>query len=73
VRHSSSLLQDVKSYIVEIFNSIIPKFIGGKRINNALKNSYCTRCMLATISKNNKHPIYSLHKALYEKKTCLKN
>jgi len=66
-RHSSSLLQDVDSNIVESFNSIIAKFIGVKRINYALKNSYYTRCMLATISKNNKRPIYSLHKALYKK------
>lgn len=66
-RHSSSLLQDVDSNIVESFNSIIAKFIGGKRVNYALKNSYYTRCMLATISKNNKRPIYSLHKALYKK------
>jgi hypothetical protein len=53
-RHCSNLLQDVESNIVESFNSIIPKFIGGKRINYALKNSYSTRCMLVTISKNNK-------------------
>lgn len=48
-------------------NSIIAKLIGGKRVNYALKNSYSTRCMLATINKNNKRPIYSLHKALYKK------
>lgn len=39
-RHSSSLLLDVDSNIVESFNSIIAKLIGGKRINYALKNSY---------------------------------
>jgi len=66
-RHSSRLLQDVDSNIGESFNSIIAKFIGGKRINYALKNAYYTRCMLATISKNNKRSIYSLHKALYKK------
>lgn len=36
-RYSSSLLQDVDSNIVESFNSIISKFIGGKRVNYALK------------------------------------
>ncbi|KAL4084689.1 hypothetical protein QTP88_027614 [Uroleucon formosanum] len=66
-RHSSSLLQDVDNNIVESFNSIIAKFIEGKRVNYALKNAYHTRCMLATLSKNNKRPIYSLHKALYKK------
>lgn len=60
-RHSSSLLLDVDSNIVKSFNSIIAKCIGGKRVNCALKYSNHTRCMLATISKNNKRPIYSLH------------
>lgn len=49
-RHSRSLITDVTSNSVEHYNSIIAKYIGGKRINYALRGSYqaplttfCTR------------------------------
>lgn len=61
-RHSSSLLQDVNSNIVESYNSIIAKVIGGKRINYVMKRSYSGRCMIAAVSKNTKRPLYALHK-----------
>lgn len=66
-RHSSSLLQDVDSNIVESYNSIIAKVIGGKIINYAMKRSYFGRCMIAAVSKNTKRPLYTLHKILYKK------
>ncbi|CAI6352612.1 unnamed protein product [Macrosiphum euphorbiae] len=66
-RHSGSLLQDVDSNIVESYNAIIAKVIGGKRINFAMNRSYSGRCMLAAVTKNTSRPLYSLHKVLYHK------
>jgi len=57
-RHSKSLMQDVDSNIVESYNSIIAKVIGGKRVNYALKRSYVGRCYAATVAKNSRRPIY---------------
>lgn len=45
-RNNSSLLHYVDSNMVESFNSIIAKLIGGKRVKYALKNSYYKRCTL---------------------------
>ncbi|XP_064211833.1 uncharacterized protein LOC103314328 [Tribolium castaneum] len=53
--HSRSLLCDVDNNVVEGFNSIVAKFIGGKRINYSLSQSYETRCMAAVVSFNSKH------------------
>jgi len=63
-RHTSSLILNVDSNIVESFNAIIAKVIGGKRINFALKGSYAGRCAIATVTKNSKRPFYSLHKTI---------
>jgi len=66
-RHSSSLILNVDSNIVESFNAIIAKLIGGKRINFALKGSYAGRCAIAAVTKNSKRPLYSLHKSILKK------
>lgn len=50
-RHSSSLLQDVDSNVVESLNGIIAKLIDGKRINFAKSRSYQGRCAVATVIK----------------------
>ena len=63
--HSKSLLYDISSNNVEEFNSIIAKFIGGKRINYCLKKSYQARCNAAVVSHNTRMPFYSLHKSLF--------
>lgn len=42
-RYNSSLVLNVDSNIVESFNAIIAKLIGGERINFALKGSYAGR------------------------------
>ncbi|KAL4127211.1 hypothetical protein QTP88_011402 [Uroleucon formosanum] len=63
-RHSKSLMQDVDSNIVESYNSIIAKVIGGKRVNYALKRSYVGRCYAATVAKNSRRPIYSMYKVI---------
>lgn len=72
-RHSESLIQNVDSNIVESYNAIIAKVIGGKRINYAMGKSYSGRCMIAAVSKNTRRPLYSLHKALYSKSPAKKS
>ncbi|KAK4882653.1 hypothetical protein RN001_005972 [Aquatica leii] len=47
-----NLLHDVDTNAAETYNSIIAKFVGGKRINFSLKGSYETRCIAAAISYN---------------------
>lgn len=63
--NSRSLIQDMDSNIVEQFNSIVAKFVGGKRINYSLRRSYQGRCSAAVVSFNSKRPIYTLHKSMY--------
>lgn len=65
--HSRSLLEDVDSNVVEQFNSIIAKFVGGKRINFSQRRSYTGRCMAALVAFNSKRPHYELHKTMYKK------
>lgn len=50
--HARSLIHDVDSNIVERYHSIVAKFVGGKRINFSLKQSYGTRCSAAAVSFN---------------------
>lgn len=64
MRHASSLIYDVDNNIVEQFNSIISKFIGGKRINYCKKRSYQSRCAAAVVSHNTRTPIYTIRKRL---------
>lgn len=52
VFNSKSLIVDVDNNICEQFNSVINKYIGGKRINLSQRNSYNTRVEAAVISFN---------------------
>lgn len=52
--HARSLIHDIDSNIAETYNSVIAKFVGGKRINYSLKNSYGARCAAAVTSFNTK-------------------
>lgn len=65
-RHSRSLLIDVTSNYVEHYNSIVAKFVGGKRINFALTGSYQGRCAAAVVQHNSGHAHYNFHKAIYK-------
>lgn len=51
-QNSESLIEDVDSNISEKFNSIVAKFVGGKRINYSAGPSYKDRCLLAVIQHN---------------------
>jgi len=63
-RHSRSLIENIDSNVVESLNGIIAKLIGGKRVNCAMSGSYQGRCSAATVIKNTKRPLYTLHKVL---------
>ncbi|KAL4123428.1 hypothetical protein QTP88_015606 [Uroleucon formosanum] len=52
IDNATSLLLDVTNNICEQFNSVINKFIAGKRINFSQKNGYNTRVRAAIISFN---------------------
>lgn len=62
--HSRSLIFDVDSNSVEQFNSIVAKFVGGKRINFSMRRSYQGRCAAAVVSHNTKKPHSILHKSM---------
>ncbi|KAF8781788.1 hypothetical protein HNY73_012151 [Argiope bruennichi] len=63
--HSKSLLFAADNNCVEQFNAIVAKFIGGKRINFCLRNSYQARCNGAVISHNSRSLMSSVHKNMY--------
>lgn len=62
---SRSLIYDVSNNSAESFNSVIAKFIGGKRINFCKKKSYETRCNAAVLSYSTPFPRAKLHKVMY--------
>ncbi|CAG9763584.1 unnamed protein product [Ceutorhynchus assimilis] len=64
VRHAESLIHDVENNSVEQFNSVIAKFIGGKRVNYCQRRSYQSRCAAAVVSHNTKRVIYTARKHL---------
>lgn len=51
-QHVHSLLLNMNNNAAESYNSIIAKFVGGKRINFSVKNSYDTRCRAAALQYN---------------------
>ncbi|XP_047993637.1 uncharacterized protein LOC125232064 [Leguminivora glycinivorella] len=61
---SQSLLYRLNNNRAEQFNSLVAKYVGGKRINYALKNSYTLRCYAAVVAFNTGMPIYALHKTV---------
>lgn len=50
--HSKSLIHDVTNNSAELYNSHVAKFIGGKRVNFALRRSYQARCEAAVVAHN---------------------
>lgn len=57
-----SLLHNVTSNLVESCNSVVAKFVAGKRLNFTQRNSYSGRCFGAAVNFNTKSPFYKLHK-----------
>lgn len=60
VFNAASLIADLDTNIAEQYNSIICKFVGGKRINYSRKRSYATRCKAAAISFNSAGDYYNV-------------
>lgn len=56
VNNAKSLMHCVNSNIAEIFNCVIAKFIGGKRINYSGRQSYSGRCAASVVSFNSRQP-----------------
>ena len=63
--NAKSLLYDASSNSAENFNSVVAKFIGGKRVNYCFRGSYQARCNAATVARNSLTPRYRVHKTLY--------
>lgn len=66
VDNANSLLLDVDSNVAEHYNSVVARFIGGKRVNYTLKGSYQARCAAAVVSHNTGQAYYRLHKTLVQ-------
>ncbi|XP_050306168.1 uncharacterized protein LOC126743213 isoform X2 [Anthonomus grandis grandis] len=52
ILHASSLLRNMDNNVAEHYNSVVCKFIGGKRINFSKRGSYQIRCEAAALSYN---------------------
>lgn len=65
--NAKSLIYDYDSNVVERYNSIIAKYVGGKRINYSLGRSYGSRCASAVVQHNTGQAHYHLHKTVFNK------
>lgn len=73
VENASSLIYDVTNNSCEQFNSVINKYISGKRINYSLKQSYSTRVQAAIISYNTSgNFLRAVHKKVMHKSPGIK-
>ncbi|KAL4132476.1 hypothetical protein QTP88_009617 [Uroleucon formosanum] len=50
--HSNSLIYHVNNNSVETYNSVVAKYVGGKRVNFSLRGSYNARCNIAVSAYN---------------------
>jgi len=74
IDNATSLLLDVTNNICEQFNSVINKFIAGKRINFSQKNGYNTRVKAAIISFNSgRNFLRQIHKKITNKSPGMNN
>lgn len=63
-----SLILDMDTNIAEHYNSIVCKFVGGKRLSFSMKESYQTRCEAASICLNSDEEYHRvLHTAFTDK------
>lgn len=60
--NASSLIMDVDNNACEQLNSVVNKFLGGKRINFTQKSSYSTRVQAAVVSYNSKEYLRTVRK-----------
>lgn len=64
---ANSLIHDVDSNIVEQFHNLVAKYVGGKRVNFSLTNSYETRTYAAIIQHNTGAVNSEVHKHIFKK------
>ncbi|KAJ3641437.1 hypothetical protein Zmor_027944 [Zophobas morio] len=65
LHNGHSLMLNMTNNAAETYNSVVSKFVGGKRQNFSIKNSYSKRCQAASLSYNKKEQYYSsVHKAV---------
>ncbi|KAL4104017.1 hypothetical protein QTP88_019330 [Uroleucon formosanum] len=60
--NAKSLILDVDNNICEQFNSVINKFLGGKRINYTQRSSYNTKILAAVVSFNSSEYLRAVKK-----------
>lgn len=61
------MYENQSTNIVENFNGIINKFVGGKRINFSLGSSYQYKCLGAAIHHNSKSGLTRLNERIFNK------
>lgn len=69
--HRSSLIHKVDTNTSEHFHSIVAKFVGGKRINFSMGQSYKRRCVNAVIQMNSKTVVETINKKFKSGKKLL--
>lgn len=52
IDNASSLIMNMDNNLTEYYNSVVCKFVGGKRINFSLRGAYQSRCEAAALSFN---------------------
>lgn len=62
-----SLIENVDSNIVESFNGVVAKLVGGKRVNYSRKRSYQARCTGAVVAFNSGRLLTTVHKTVGHK------
>lgn len=67
VLNSRSLILDVDNNVCEQFNSVINKYIGGKRVNLSQRNAYNARVEAAVIAFNSKEYLRAIMKNITNK------
>lgn len=67
VMNSKSLILDLDNNVCEQFNSVINKYIGGKRVNLSQRNAYNARVEAAVIAFNSKQYLRVINKKITTK------
>lgn len=66
-QHASSLIHEKTNNPAEQFNAMVNKFVGGKRVNFALRDQYQVRCNAAAVAYNNVGEyLRMVHKAMMD-------
>lgn len=65
IQNVYSLLLNMNNNSAETYNSVVSKFVGGKRINFSIKSSYDIRCRAAALSYNRKEEsVADIHRTM---------